>query len=271
VNIITVVIADRLSPTEIDRWAGRLATARETAQPIAPLTDEIPDLGLDDAYAIAESIVRRRLEAGDRRVGHKIGLTSKAVQEQLGVDEPDYGSLLDTMQLADGASVPMGSLIAPRVELEFAFHLGARLAGPGVDAEQVRRATVAVQPAIELVDSRIVDWRIRLADTVADSASSAAFAFGGRRVAPEEVDIADLDVRLVRGGRELERGNSSAVLGDPCVAVAWLANALGHFGRSLEAGDVVLSGACTRMAPVMAGDAVVGDFGPLGQIHLEFV
>jgi len=264
------VIGGRLSATEIDRWAERLNVARETARPIAPLTDEIHELGLDDAYAIAEGVVRRRVDAGARRVGHKIGLTSRAVQEQLGVDEPDYGSLLDTMQVADGASVSIASLIAPRVELEFAFHLGGCLAGPGVDAEQVRRATAAVQPAIELVDSRIVDWRIRLADTVADSASSAAFALGGRRVAVDEVDIADLDVRLLFGGRELERGNSGAVLGDPCIAVAWLANAVGRFGQALEPGDIVLSGACTRMAPVTAGDAIVGDFGPLGQIRLAF-
>lgn len=259
-----------LTPAEIDDWAARLAQAAADRRPIAPLTDAVDDLAVQDAYAIARRIVDRRVQGGARPVGHKIGLTSPAVQQQLGVSEPDFGVLLDVMELPDGGAVEAGRFIAPRVELELAFHLGERLAGPGVTVADVRQATAAVQPAFELVDSRIEGWRIRLADTVADSASSAAFVLGGERRALDHVDTTAVTVRLRRGGEVVETGVSSAVLGDPCAAVAWLANALTGLGATLEPGDVVLSGACTRMVDARAGDAFTGDFGSLGEIGLEF-
>jgi 2-keto-4-pentenoate hydratase len=255
--------------TELERWALALTAARETRRPIPPLTDELPELAIEDAYAIAERNVAARVAAGARVVGHKIGLTSVAVQQQLGVAEPDYGALLDVMQIADGGTIDAADWIAPRVELELAFHLGAPLTGPDVTTADVRRATESVQPAIELVDSRIADWRIRLADTVADNAASGAFVLGGRRVRLDEIDVTDFDVELSRGGEVVERGNSSAVLGDPCAAVAWLANTLAPLGASLEAGHVVLSGACTRMVPVTAGDDFRGSFGELGEVRLR--
>src|ERR1700734_2685085 len=151
-----------LTPTELDDWAARLAQAATDARPIAPLTDAVPELEIEDAYAIAQRIVERRVRGGARVVGHKIGLTSPAVQQQLGVSEPDFGALLDVMELPDGGAVAAARVIAPRVELELAFHLGERLAGPGVTVSDVRRATAAIQPAFELVDSRIADWRITL-------------------------------------------------------------------------------------------------------------
>ena len=157
-----------LTSAEIDNWAARLAQAAADRRPIAPLTDAVPDLAIEDAYAIAERIVDRRIAEGARVVGHKIGLTSPAVQQQLGVAEPDFGALLDVMQLPDGGPVAADRFIAPRAELQLAFELGEPLAGPGVTVSDVRRATAAVRPAFELVDSRIADWRIRLADTVAD-------------------------------------------------------------------------------------------------------
>jgi 2-keto-4-pentenoate hydratase len=259
-----------LTPAEIDRWAARLTQAAADRHPIAPLTEAIPDLAIEDAYAIAQRIVERRVHAGARVVGRKIGLTSPAVQQQLGVSEPDFGALLDVMELPDGGTVDAGRFIAPRVELELAFELGDRLAGPGVTVADVRRATSAIQPAFELVDSRIVDWRIRLSDTVADSASSAAFVLGGERRAPDELDTSALAVSLRRCGEVVETGVSSAVLGDPCAAVAWLANALTRLGTTLEPGNVVLSGACTRMVDAHPGDVFTGDFGPLGEIGLAF-
>jgi 2-keto-4-pentenoate hydratase len=259
-----------LSPAEIHEWAARLAQAAADRRPIAPLTETVPDLAIEDAYAIAQRIVDGRVQGGARVVGHKIGLTSPAVQQQLGVSEPDFGALLDVMALPDGGSVKADQFIAPRVELELAFELGERLVGPGVTVSDVRRATAGVQPAFELVDSRIADWRIRLADTVADCASSAAFVLGGERYALDDVDTTALSVSLRRGGEVIETGLSSAVLGDPCAAVAWLANALSRLGTTLGPGDVVLSGACTRMVDARAGDTFIGDFGPLGEIGLAF-
>jgi len=259
-----------LTSAQIDDWAARLAQAAADREPIAPLTDAVSELTIEDAYAIAQRIVERRVQGGARVVGHKIGLTSLAVQQQLGVSEPDFGALLDAMELPDGGAVDAARFIAPRVELELAFHLGERLAGPGVTVSDVRRATAAVQPAFELVDSRIADWRIRLADTVADRASSAAFVVGGERCSLADVDSTAVTVSLRRGGEVVETGISSAVLGDPCAAVAWLANALARLGTTLQPGDVVLSGACTRMVDAHAGDGFIGDFGPLGEIGLAF-
>ncbi len=258
----------QLSPEQVDRLAGALTEARERAQSIAPLTETIPELSTADAYAIAQRIVMTRLAGGARVVGHKIGLTSPAVQQQLGVGEPDYGALLDVMEIANGAAIDPGRYIAPRVELELAFHLGAPLHGPGVTVDDVRRSTEAVQPAIELVDSRIADWRIRLADTIADGASSAGFVLGGHRRALGALDVDDVAAELWRGGELVERGHTSAVLGDPCAAVAWLANAVAAAGVGLEQGDVILSGACTRMVAAQPGDAFVGDFGALGELRL---
>jgi len=264
------VLGSSLTAADLDRLARMLREARERREPVTPLTDDTPDLAIEDAYAIAERNVADRVAAGARIVGHKIGLTSVAVQQQLGVGEPDYGALLDVMEIDDGAAIDTADFIAPRVELELAFHLCDRLAGPCVTAADVRHATGSVQAAIELVDSRIVDWRIGLADTVADNASSGAFVLGGERRRLDEIDVAGVEVEMWRGPEIVERGNSSAVLGDPCVAVAWLANALGALGVSLEPGHVVLSGACTRMVDVRPGDGFRGSFAGLGEVRLAF-
>lgn len=259
----------RLTAADLDRLALALNVAREGCRPIAPLTDAVPDLTVVQAYAIAARSLTTRTAAGASLVGHKIGLTSKAVQQQLGVGEPDYGALLDVMAIADGATIPSNGFIAPRVELELAFHLAEGLVGPDVTVADVRRATESVQPAIELVDSRIADWRIRLADTVADNASSGGFVLGGRRRALDEIDVLAVDAELWRGDELIERGRSDTVLGDPCEAVAWLANALSRFGAALEPGQVVLSGACTRMVAAAPGDAFRGVFAGLGEVCLN--
>lgn len=264
------MLGSRLDTEELDRNALALRVARERRRPIAPLTDALPDLAIEDAYAIAQRNAAARIVDGARIVGHKIGLTSVAVQQQLGVSEPDYGALLDVMEIADGDRIEASRFIAPRVELELAFHLAERLIGPGVTTSDVHRATETVAPAIELVDSRITDWRIRLADTVADNASSAGFVLGSPAYVLDWPSVSAVEVELWRGDEVMERGVSNAVLGDPCVAVAWLANALAPWGTALEPGQVVLSGACTRMVPASAGDSFRGTFANLGEVHLSF-
>ncbi|UGS38234.1 2-keto-4-pentenoate hydratase [Capillimicrobium parvum] len=254
---------------DVDAYARALDEARTARRPIAPLTDARPDLSVANAYAIAERLVALRCQTQNARVvGHKVGLTSIAVQRQLGVDQPDFGVLLDVMQLDDGGVVSARDYIAPRVEPEIAFHLGSSLAGPGVTVEAVRAATAAVQPAIELVDSRVADWRIRLADTVADQASAAGFVLGGRRVGLDEVDVTAIDVELRRDGEAMQRGTTAEVLGDPCAAVAWLANTLADIGRTLRPGDIVLSGACTPMVDAAPGVTFSARFGDLGEVRL---
>lgn len=255
---------------ELDRLAITLRAARERREPIAPLTEVLPALSVGDAYAIAERNVAARVSAGARVVGRKIGLTSSAVQQQLGVEEPDYGTLLDVMEIADGATVDARAYIAPRIELELAFELAEALPSADVTADDVRRATARVLPALELVDSRIRDWRIRLADTVADGASSAAFVLGTSGRSLTDLDAADVAGHLYRADELLESGNTSAVLGDPCASVAWLANAIGAHGAHLEPGQIILSGACTRMVDVRPGDRFRGVLAGVGEVSVEF-
>jgi 2-keto-4-pentenoate hydratase len=251
------------------RRATELETARRKRRPIAPLTDADPQLTIRDAYRIAQVGIRSRIERGAKLVGHKIGLTSRTVQRQLGVGEPDYGALLDEMEFAAGSIVPAGLLIAPRVELEFAFHLGTDLKGPGVTAADVAAATESVQPAVEIVDSRIADWRITLPDTIADNASSGGFVLGGKRTPLRDLDPA-ASVKLAANGKVEEEGRVDAVLGNPVHAVVWLANALAEQGESLAAGQVVLSGACTPMVPARPGVRYAGDFGRFGVVDVAF-
>jgi 2-keto-4-pentenoate hydratase len=252
------------------RWAEALARASETTQPLAPPSESDGGLSLADAYAIQQLGVERRLASGARLVGRKVGLTSPAVQAQLGVQEPDYGALLDDMEVPDGGSVERAKLLAPRVEAEVAFVLAEPLEGPGVDVAAVERATDYVLAAIEIVDSRIADWRITLADTVADNASSALFVLGTQARRLDELDVAGLDAVLLRDGEEVERGNTALVLGDPRAAVAWLANTLSRLGSSLRAGDVVLSGACTRMVDAVAGARYTARIEGLGEVEVNF-
>jgi 2-keto-4-pentenoate hydratase len=183
---------------------------------------------------------------------------------------PDYGTLLDEMQLADEAVIDVSRYIAPRVELELAFRLAAPLSGPNLTAEDVRRATADVAPSVKLADSRVRDWQIRLPDTVADAASSAGFVLGAPERPRPELAPDDIAAELWRGGELIERGHSSAVLGDPCVSVAWLANALSRLGEVLEPGQVILSGECTRMVPVGPGDRFRGVLAGLGEVTIVF-
>lgn len=248
--------------------AAALREAERHGRAIPPLSVDNPGLTIADAYAIQALNVRARGQQAPV-VGHKIGLTSPAMQEMLGVGEPDYGALHRDRVLPSGASVATAPLIAPRVEPEWAFVLGADLEGPGVTLADVRAAAEAVMPALEVIDSRIADWRIGLVDTIADNASGHCAVLGAERHALDAVDLAASTVELRVDGEPVQRGTGAAVLGDPALAVAWLADALAEHGTALRAGHVVLSGSITAAVPLTAGAHVEADFGALGTVEVH--
>jgi 2-oxo-3-hexenedioate decarboxylase/2-keto-4-pentenoate hydratase len=256
--------------TVITECADLLESADAGASPIPPLTQRFPDLNLADAYAIQQVNMVRRLARGRTLVGHKIGLTSAPMQTLLGVDEPDFGYILDDMVLPDGAETARARFCSPRVEPEIAFLLAKPLRGPGVDVEQVRAATRAVAVALEVVDSRIADWKLTLCDTVADNASSGAVVLGDWIEFTDGIDLAALRASLWLNGEQVESGLGSAVLGDPAAAVAWLANSLAAFGTDIEAGQLVMSGSFTAAAFVNAGDLAAATISGLGAVSLQF-
>jgi 2-keto-4-pentenoate hydratase len=257
-------------PAQITAMADRLWRAEVERLPVAPLTDEWAELTAEDAYAIQGHNVERRVTAGAMVRGHKIGLTARAMQSLLGVDEPDFGVLLDDMFIEEGDEVPFDALVQPRVEAEMAFVLDRDLAGPGVTTVDALRAIAGVLPAIEVVDSRIADWRIALADTVADNASSGRVVLGGRLTPVTALDLRLTGVLLFRNGVAIESGAGAAALGNPARCVAWLANTLGRFGSGLRRDDLVLSGALHRMVPVRPGDVFRARFAHLGAVTTGF-
>ena len=250
--------------------AALLLDAERLRKPTEPLSDQFPGLDVDDAYVIQRENIGAKLAGGGSIRGHKVGLSSKAMQELVGVHEPDYGHLLDTMFFAPGEEIDLDAFLQPRIEPEIAFVLGARLQGPGVTVEDVRRATLHVVAALELVDSRIVDWRIRIGDTIADNASSGAVVIGTDPQPLGAIDLRTVPVQLLCNGEVVEEGDGAAVLGDPAISVAWLANKVGPYGVALEAGHVIMPGACTRMIPIAAGDVVTATFGALGSVSATF-
>ncbi|MGK8507519.1 2-keto-4-pentenoate hydratase [Nocardia asiatica] len=250
--------------------AANLAEAERSRTPLSPLTAAHPQIDVVDAYAIQLINIRRRVRNGARVVGHKVGLSSKAMQQMMGVDEPDYGHLLDDMLVSADEPVPAGRYLYPRVEVEVAFLLGADLPGAQCTEADVLAATTAVAPAIELIDSRIENWAIQLCDTIADNASSAGYVLGSERVAPADIDITAIDAVLTRNGEVVAEGRSDAVLGDPVTAVAWLARKVASFGVRLRAGDVVLPGSCTKAIDARPGDEFVARFAGLGSVRLAF-
>jgi 2-keto-4-pentenoate hydratase len=259
-----------LNTEQLETAALALRTAEETREVIGPLTDTFEGIDVVDAYEIQLINIRRRIAAGAQIRGHKVGLSAKAMQQMLGVHEPDYGHLLDDMFVDEGSSVPVSRFCQPRAEIEVAFVLGARLEGPGVTVADVVRATDYVLPSIEIVDSRLADWKIKIQDTIADNASSAAVVLGGRPTRLTDVDPALIGATLRKNGEIVETGCSGAVLGNPVIAVAWLANKVAQFGVALEPGNVIMPGSCTRMIPVAAGDHVRADFDGLGHVALRF-
>ena len=238
---------------------------------IAKLIEQDPSLSIDDAYAISLDFLARRLKDGEKVVGKKIGVTSKAVQDMLGVHQPDFGFLTDWMHVEGDIDMDAKALIAPRAEAEIAFILKDSLAGPGVTAADVVAATEAIAPCFEIVDSRIRDWKIAIVDTVADNASCGVFILGEARADPREFDLPSLHVTVTKNGVPLSEGYGSAVQGNPAQAVAWLANTLGAFGVTLDAGDVILSGSLVPLADAVRGDLFEMELHGIGGCAARFV
>jgi 2-keto-4-pentenoate hydratase len=255
--------------TDAPAKARALYDARRTRVPIPPFTDEDPTLGMADGYAIQRELIELLLADGDRIVGHKVGLTSKPMQQMVGVDSPDYGPVLASTIYRDGDTIPVSRFIAPKVEAEIVFVIGERLEGPGVTVTQAHAAIAGAVAAMEIVDSRIADWRIKLADTVADLASNGAMATSSRVVPLTELDPRLVGMTLTRNGELIDTGAGAAALGDPVAVVAWLANVLGGDGVALEPGHLIMTGALHAAVPMTPGDVFRAEFDRLGPITVR--
>jgi len=254
-----------MSP-DIEHAAVLLREARARRLPIPPISKTLPVEGIDAAYRVAALNVDARARSGRRVVGRKIGLTSKAVQQQLGVDEPDFGVLFDDMEFLNGADVPMDRLMQPKVEAEVAFVLARDLAGPAPSYGEFLNALAYALPALEIVDSAIADWKISLFDTVADNASCGVYVLGDQPVAIGALSLSELGMTMRCQGATVSTGIGSACLGHPLRAAYWLVRALGERGSSLRAGEVILSGALGPMVPVHQGDIVEARIAALGTV-----
>lgn len=251
--------------------AERLREAESSRVPIGPLTEAQPGLSVADAYRIQQINVGERKAAGGLVRGRKVGLTSVAMQQQLGVEEPDFGAIFAEMIVEEGDPVSVGELIQPRIEGEIAFVMAEELKGPGVSATDALRAVAGALPALEIIDSRVADWKIKLPDTIADNASSARVVCGGRLTPLAAIeDLRLLGMALSVNGAVAATGAGAAVLGNPIRCVAWLANKLGEFGVPLRAGDLVLAGALHAALPVAPGDSVTAQFAELGSVTTRF-
>jgi 2-keto-4-pentenoate hydratase len=250
--------------------ADELLEAERTKQGIAPITERYADLDVTDAYEIQLEVLRRKLAEGRQVIGKKVGLTSAAMQKMLGVDEPDYGHLLDDMQVADGEVVDVSSMLSPKVEAEIGFVLSKDLVGPNVTYLDVLMATKYLVPTIEIIDSRIADWKIKLVDTVADNGSSAKVVVGSKIRTIDGLDIGSIGMTLIKNDEQIATGAGAAALGHPAHAVAWLANKLHEFGIQLKAGELILPGALSGAVSVGKGDHIVAQFGSLGSVSVKF-
>jgi 2-oxo-hept-3-ene-1,7-dioate hydratase len=259
-----------MSEADRNKAADILIDAEKARRQAVQLSKSWPDITIDDAYAISTEVAKRKIAAGAKLIGHKVGLTSKAMQRSSQIDEPDYGHLLDYMMIADGARVAHENYCLPRVEIELAFILSKRLLGPGVRLPDVLRATEYVVPAIEIVDARLQDPR-KIFDTVADNGAAAGIVIGGRPVGPLDVDLRWVGGIMYRNSEIEETGVAAGVLGHPALGVVWLANKLGAHGVALEAGQIVLAGSFTRVVFARKGDTLHADFGELGSIAVQFV
>src|SRR5580700_7389352 len=259
-----------LSEADRNKAADILIAAEKERKQAVQLSKTWPGITMEDAYAISTAVANRKIAGGAKLIGHKVGLTSKAMQRSSQIDEPDYGYLLDHMMIADGASVRHENFCLPRVEVELAFVMGKPLKGPGVGLTDVLRATEYVVPALEIVDARLQDPR-KIFDTVSDNGAAAGIVVGGRPVGPMDVDLRWVGGIMYRNAEIEETGVAAGVLGHPALGVAWLANKLGQHGVALEAGHIVLAGSFTRVVHARKGDTLHADFGQLGGIALQFV
>jgi 2-oxopent-4-enoate/cis-2-oxohex-4-enoate hydratase len=254
-----------------EKFGLALYEALRDRRTLPPLIEQDATLTIDNAYAISLDFLARRRKDGERVVGKKIGVTSKAVQDMLGVHQPDFGFLTDWMHVEGDIDVDAKALIAPRAEAEIAFILKEGLNGPGVTADQVIAATEFIAPCFEIVDSRIKDWKIGIVDTVADNASCGVFILGEARADPRVHDLPSLHVTVTKNGAPLSEGYGSAVQGDPAQAVAWLANTLGAYGVTLDAGDIILSGSLVPLEPAVKGDVFEMTLHGVGSCTAKFV
>ena len=245
-----------LTIDQIAQAAQSLAVAARDLAPISALTETLPGITVEEAYRIQSINIEARVAAGGRIVGKKIGLTSPAMQEMFGVHEPDYGQLLDDMLVYQGVDCEISSLLQPRIEGEIAFVLDRDLQGTGVTPTDVARATAGVTPALEIIDSRIRDWKIKIQDTVADNASAAAFVIGSSLTPLAGLDLRRVGYVMTKNGRLAGTAAGAAVLGSPVQSVAWLINKMGEMGVGLKAGEIILSGAASAAVPVAAGDSI---------------
>lgn len=261
-----------LSQDRIHALGDELFAALRARAVIEPLTNREADITIEDAYNISLRFLERRKAGGERIVGKKIGVTSKPVQDMLGVHQPDFGFLTDRMEVADGSSVSLvkAGLIQPRAEGEIAFVLKKDLRGPGVTEEQVLDATDFVVPCFEIVDSRIKDWKIKIQDTVADNASCGVYVLGKDRIKPRDLDLAAVKMDIRKNGEHVASGTGAAVQGHPATAVAWLANTLGKFGIPFLAGEVILSGSLAPLLPAVPGDRFEMTLHGIGNASISF-
>lgn len=253
-------------------FADELFDALSNQKTIAPLTERYPDLSIDDAYIISKKLLENRLAQGEKLIGKKIGVTSKAVQNMLNVHQPDFGFLTDAMMFENRCDMPISSrLIQPRAEGEIAFILKDDLIGPGVTNEDVLEATQWVVPCFEIVDSRVENWNIKIQDTVADNASCGLFLLGEGKVNPRDIDLVTCGMVVRKNGDVLSTGAGAAALGSPLNCVSWLANTLGRYDIPLKAGEVILSGSLVPLEPVVPGDEMELLVGGIGSAHVRFV
>jgi len=260
----------------VQQLARELHESEKSRVQVEHFSKRFPGMTIEDGYAVSRAWVAMKTAEGRKPIGHKIGLTSRAMQQSSQIDEPDYGTLLDDMLFAPG-DIPFDRFIAPRGEVELAFVLKRRLEGAHITADDVIDATEYVTPAIEIIDARIeqFDRRTkaprRVQDTISDNAANAGILIGGTRVAPREIDLPWCGAILRQNGVVEETGLAAGVQGDPAIGVAWLAKKLAPWGEFLEAGEIVLAGSFTRPAPAKRGDAFDADYGPLGRFQFRFV
>ncbi|MGM0901685.1 MAG: 2-keto-4-pentenoate hydratase [Bacillota bacterium] len=254
----------------VQEAASCLLEAEETKNVIEPLTVSYPGITVDEAYYTQLELIRRKVDNGGIIVGKKIGATSKAIQNMFGVNQPDYGHLLADMMYVEGETIPSDHFIQPKVEFEIAFILKKDLKGPNVSILDVVEATDYIVPAIEVIDSRIADWKIKFEDTVADNGSSAAAMIGGKPTKLEGIDLTHIGMVAYRNGEMIDSGAGAAVLGNPLRSVAWLANSLGKYDVALKAGEIVLSGALTSAIEVKDGDTFTAEFAHIGSVTASF-
>lgn len=259
-----------LSAERINEIARALHSSMLERKAITPLTDSDPEIEIGDAYQISREFLRLRQAAGARVIGKKIGVTSPAVQEMLGIAQPDFGFLTDTMWCRDGV-VDTSRLISPRAEAEIGFRLKSDLNGPGVTPDDVLAATEAVMACFEIVDSRIRDWRIKICDTIADNASCGVFVLSDEEFPVDSLSLKDVQVTVTKNGEFLSEGKGASVQGAPENAVAWLANTLGEYGIPFKAGEIILSGSLVPLADASAGDVFRLSMPGLGQLEARFV